>query len=197
MPTKQQTKVLNFVRGHIASHGRAPTLEEIGEHLGGRSRGAVHRLVQILIDEGFLARNSSGWRSLEAVDQANHCDLPMLGRIAAGSPIEAIEDQEVLSFSDLFGGPNRYALKVTGDSMVEAGILDGDSIIVEHADSAEDGEIIVALVDGVEVTLKRLKTRSDGQVELIAENSLIPPMVYDARRVKVQGVLIGQLRSYR
>mgnify|MGYP000586332632 CR=1 FL=1 len=122
--------------------------------------------------------------------------IPLLGRIAAGQPIEAIEDANYLDLAAFFIGPDRYALRVTGESMMDVGILDGDTVILRKQDSARPGDIVVALIDGQEATLKRLGDTRDGVVELIPENSTMDTMRYDAGRVSFQGVLVGQLRSY-
>ena len=122
--------------------------------------------------------------------------VPLLGRIAAGLPIEAIEDQDHLDLAGLFAGPDRYALRVSGDSMIEAGILDGDTVIVRKQDVANVGDIVVALIDGHEATLKRLGPSVGGTVELVPANAALAPMRYPAARVRVQGVLVGQLRRY-
>ena len=196
MLTPAQTEVLEFVRQYTGKHGYAPTLEEIGAGLGLRSKGHVHRLVEALIQKGHLVRGSSGWRQLEVVGQSDEPVLPLLGRIAAGQPIEAIPGEDTLNLSEFLLGPGRYALRVVGDSMIGAGILNGDTVVVEHCDTAQDGEIVVALIDEETATLKRLKCRKDRQIELIAENPAIAPMVYLAERVRIQGVVVGQLRAY-
>lgn len=195
MLTKQQKKTLQFVKTHIQEHQHAPTIGEICDALGLSSRGSVHKLVQALIDKNYLVRASSGWRSLQLVEQ--HNTLPLVGRIAAGQPIEAIPGEENLNLSEFLLGPNRYALRVVGDSMIEAGILDGDTVIIKQASTADNGEIVVALIDGENATLKRLKKRDDGSIELIAENPDIAPLIYPAERVQIQGIVAGQLRSYR
>ena len=122
--------------------------------------------------------------------------IPLLGRIAAGQPIEAIEDANYLDLAAFFIGPDRYALRVTGESMIDVGILDGDTVILRKQNTANTGDIVVALIDGQEATLKRLGDTIDGVVELIPENQSMPTMRYDAARVSFQGVLVGQLRSY-
>jgi len=122
--------------------------------------------------------------------------IPLLGRIAAGQPIEAIEDTSYLDLAAFFIGPDRYALRVSGESMTDVGILDGDTVILRKQDTASCGDIVVALIDGQEATLKRLGQVSDGLVELIPENSAMSTMHYAAHRVSFQGVLVGQLRSY-
>ena len=122
--------------------------------------------------------------------------LPLLGRIAAGRPIEAIEDQSHLDLAAFLVGPDRYALRVTGESMVDVGILDGDTVILRKQETARRGDIVVALIDGQEATLKRLGETRDGLIELIPENRSMTTMRYAASRVRLQGVLVGQLRNY-
>ena len=123
--------------------------------------------------------------------------LPLLGRIAAGQPIEAIPGEEEINLSEFFVNHNRFVLRVAGDSMIEDGILDGDMVVVEKRDTADNGEIVVALIDGAEATLKRLHKNRDGTVTLRPANSRMPPMRYSAVRVRIQGVVVGQFRSYR
>jgi len=122
--------------------------------------------------------------------------IPLLGRIAAGQPIEAIEDTNYLDLAAFFIGPDRYALRVSGESMIDVGILDGDTVILRKQDTARKGDIVVALIDSQEATLKRLGNVKEGGVELIPENSSMATMRYAAHRVSFQGVLVGQLRSY-
>ncbi len=122
--------------------------------------------------------------------------IPLLGRIAAGQPIEAIEDANYLDLAAFFIGPDRYALRVSGESMIDVGILDGDTVILRKQNTAKTGDIVVALIDEQEATLKRLGNTRDGTVELIPENESMATMRYSAARVSFQGVLVGQLRSY-
>jgi repressor LexA len=122
--------------------------------------------------------------------------MPLLGRVAAGRPIEAIQGEETLDLSGMLLGPGRFALRVVGDSMIGAGILSGDTVVVKQAQTARDGEIVVALIDNDVATIKRLKRRKDGDIELIAKNPTIAPMIYSPSRVLIQGVVVGQLRTY-
>lgn len=201
MLTNLENRLLAFIRDFIRRHGAGPTLSEIAAGLGLQSRGTVHRYVRSLVDKGLLEHRPGSKRGLRLVEgeagPAHAPTLPLLGRIAAGRPIEAIPGEDEINLSDFLMGPNRYALRVFGDSMIGAGILDGDTVVVEHRDSARDGEIVVALIDDQEATLKRLRRRSDGSVMLIAENPAMPPMIYSAERVRIQGVVVAQLRSYR
>jgi repressor LexA len=199
MLTPLETRVLSFIQDFIRHHGAGPTLSEIAAGLGLQSRGTVHRYVQALVDKGRIEHRPGSKRGLRlaAPEVATALTLPLLGRIAAGRPIEAIPGEDEINLSDFLLGPDRYALRVFGDSMIGVGILDGDTVVVEHCDTARDGAIVVALIDDQEVTLKRLRRRNDGGVMLVAENPAMPPMIYAAERVRIQGVVVAQLRSYR
>ena len=122
--------------------------------------------------------------------------IPLLGKIAAGLPIEAIHDEDHLDLAGFFIGPDRYALRVTGDSMVDDGILDGDTVIVKKQTTAKTGDIVVALIDAQEATLKRLGRVANGMVELVPANTNLQNMLYAANRVALQGIVVGQMRSY-
>ncbi len=200
MLTELEQRILDAIRFHISQQGRSPTLVEIGAAVGVTSKGTLHRYVQGLIDKGHLVRNHAGWRGLQLVEEEGADErgsLPLLGQIAAGLPIEAIPGHDKLNLMDFFMGPGRFILKVVGDSMIDVGILDGDMVVIRHAQQAYSGEIVVALIDGEEATLKRLKYLNDGRVKLIPENSTMQPFVYAAHRVRIQGVLVGQMRSYQ
>ncbi len=198
MLTRQQQNTLQYIEKFIADNGFSPSLIEIAEGIGIASKGVVHRYVQALIQQGYLRMNSGRHRGLELVspEAEDVLALPFVGKIAAGHPIEAIENYDTIDIGEMLLGPGRFALKVQGDSMIDAGILDGDTVIVRSCNSARDGEIVVALVNNEEATLKRLKNRGDGTVALIPENSEMQPMIYPADRVAIQGVLVGQLRTY-
>ena len=197
--TTQQKRVLDFIRAFIARHGHAPTLREIGEGVDIQSRGAVHRHVQTLLERGVLKRARRGWRTLELAEKAEDdaATLPLLGKIAAGRPIEAIPGHDEVNIADMLLGTDRYALQIEGDSMIDAGILDGDTVIIRRSDTADDGDIVVALIDNEEVTLKRLQHLSGRRIKLIPENRAMTPLIYAGDRVRIQGVLAGQLRVYR
>lgn len=198
MLTRLEEKILQFITRYIARQGHAPTLEEIGAGVGIRSRGTVHRYVQSLVDKGHVYREGRSWRSLRLTGERSKrsLTLPLAGRIAAGNPIEAIPGEEELDLDSLFEGPDRFALRVKGDSMIEAGILDGDYVVLRQTVTARDGDIVVALIDGEEATLKRFR-HNGRQIELIPENSELTPLVYPPDRVQIQGVLIGQVRGYQ
>lgn len=201
MLTDRQKQVYDYLRGYVRTHRQTPKLREIAEHLGIQSRGTVHRYLQALVQDGLIEvepDRARGIRLLEAVEvPAKSFCLPLLGRIAAGLPIEAIPDQDEIDLSEFFIRPNRFVLKVTGESMIEAGILDGDMVVVEQASTARDGEIVVALIDREEATLKTIRRNADKSISLIPANSSMKPMRYPAERVQIQGVVVGQMRSYR
>lgn len=200
MLTARQHKTLIFISKFLAREGYAPSLAEIGAALNIQSRGTVHRHVRALARAGcieLIPGRKRGIRLPQPTDAGDACSLPLVGRIAAGRPIEAIPDQDHLNLADFLLGPHRFALQVVGDSMVEAGILNGDTVVIERRDYARNGEIAVALIDGENATLKRIRHRGNGQVELIPANRAMQTMVYPAERVLIQGVVVGQLRSYR
>jgi repressor LexA len=200
MPTDRARQVYDFVQAYAARHGYAPKLREIADHLGIASRGVVHRHLRALEREGLIRIDpdrARGVRLPKARAAAARFSLPLLGRIAAGRPIEAIPGEDEIDLSEFFVNRDRFVLRVAGDSMIEDGILDGDMVVVEKRDTADDGEIVVALIDGAEATLKRLQRNRDGTVTLRPANSRMPPMRYGAARVRIQGVVVGQFRSYR
>lgn len=223
MLTRKQHELICFIEDRLAETGISPSFEEMKEALGLKSKSGVHRLISALEERGFLKRLPNRARALEVVRNPERgakaaqdnvvafppravprpapvandiIELPLHGRIAAGVPIEAFEDSAQLAVPAALLGPgDHYALEVSGDSMVEAGILDGDYALVQRSETARDGEIVVALVDGQDATLKYF--RRDGRnVRLDPANGAYEPQVYEAHRVMVQGRLAGLLRRY-
>ncbi len=199
MSTDRGRQVYDFIRAYSARHGYAPKLREIAQHLGIASRGVVHRHLRALETEGLIAIEPDRARGvrLRRSRPARPFTLPLLGRIAAGRPIEAIAGEDEIDLSEFFVNSNRFVLRVQGDSMIEDGILDSDMVIVEKRDTADNGDIVVALIDGTEATLKRLQKNRDGTVTLRPANAALPPLRLSAARVRIQGVVVGQFRSYR
>jgi repressor LexA len=197
--TDKQQLTLDFIQRYIAIHTVSPKLQEIAEGIGIRSRGVAHRYVQALADAGFISVNEGRHRGIQLQKPSPfraESTLPLLGKIAAGKPVEAIPGEDEIDLRDFFGH-NNFAIRVQGDSMIEAGILDGDTVIIEFRETANDGDIVVALIDETETTLKRFKRSKKGRyIKLIPANKDMEPMVYEAERVRIQGVLIGQLRKY-
>ncbi|MFP4614706.1 MAG: transcriptional repressor LexA [Thiohalorhabdus sp.] len=197
--TPRQREILELIRAAVARDGVAPTLEELARDAGLASKATVHKHLAALEAAGAIRTRPGRARGLELVDGAppGLATVPLLGRVAAGRPIDAVEDPEAIQIPEAFlGSGETYALEVRGDSMAEDGILDGDWVIVERRDTAEDGEVVVALVDGAEATLKRIHHRG-ATVVLEPANAAYAPLEYAAERVRVRGVVIGQMRSYR
>ncbi len=199
MFTLQQSKTFDFIKKFINKNNYSPSLNEIALGIGITSRGVAHRYVNALIEKGYLYKQPNSQRSLEIVDpeEINQSfSIPFLGKIAAGLPLEAIADDSELDLGQFFAGPDKFALRVSGESMIEIGINDDDYVIIKKQQTAMDGDIVVAMIDRSEVTLKRFRRRPDNQIALIPENREMEAMVYDESRVTVQGILIGQMRAY-
>lgn len=196
--TRRQQAILEHLRRSRADQAHPPTLDELCQALGLRSRGSMHKHVQALVDAGYVEPLSGKQRGvrLREEPEGDAQMLPLLGRIAAGRPIEALENPEPVEVpARLRGQGSCYVLEVSGDSMIDAGILDGDWVVVEQRDHARDGEIVVALVDDEEATLKRIE-QTPGACILHPANPTLSPMRYPPDRVRIQGVLVGQMRAY-
>ena len=195
MLTEREQDTLSFISSYYAKERKAPLLTEIAGGLGIQSKGVVHRYVSALEENGYIVRNPKT-RGIELVDHPDVDELPFLGRIAAGRPIEAIEDKQIMNFTHLLGGPNRYVLQVKGHSMIEEGIRNGDLVVIEHASNARSNQIVVALIDGEDATLKRIQYPKKDLIRLVPANKTMQPKEYSAKRVAIQGVLVGQVRTY-
>jgi len=198
MLTHSQQRTLDYIQAYILRNGHAPTYPEIAEGIGIQSQGTAHRYVKALLEMGYLLNEEGSHRGLRLPDNeiGQGMSIPLLGKIAAGQPIEAIAGHDGINLNQMFGGDNRYALKVDGESMIELGILDGDTVVIESCSTASKDSVIVALIDNYEVTLKIYRPLSHGRIKLIPANSNMEPMVYPADRVQIQGVLVGTLRTY-
>ncbi len=195
MLTEREQTTLQFIVDFYAKSRKSPLLTEIAEGLGIQSKGVVHRYLSSLKEQGYIRRHQKH-RGIELVDHPNYDELPLLGRIAAGKPIEAIENRELINFAHLLGGTNRYVLQVKGHSMIDEGIRSGDLVVIEQAKMARSNQIVVALIDNHEATLKRIKFPNRDTVRLIPANKNMQPKNYSANRVTIQGVLVGQVRMY-
>ncbi len=198
--TRRQKEILDFLDRHISRKGYAPTIEEIGEHFGLSSLATVHKHLTNLQNKGLVKRDWNRSRALELVPThvaVKAVELPLLGRVAAGSPIEAITASETIFVpEDMVGRNDTYVLQVKGDSMIDEQIRDGDFVIVENRKSARDGEMVIALLDGENATLKKMYREGGGQVRLQPANARLKPLVVDQDRLRIQGVVIGVLRKY-
>jgi repressor LexA len=197
--TRRQREVYDFVRGFVAERGYSPSLEEIGAAFGLASVATVHKHVQHLVEKGYLRKAWNRSRSVEPAEGAEGptVALPLLGTVAAGSPIEAIEVREHLQVpaSLIPAGRECFALRVRGDSMIDEQIRDGDVVVVEARPEARDGETVVALVRGSDATLKKLYRRG-AQVRLQPANPRMGPIDLPAADVEVRGVVRGLIRRY-
>jgi repressor LexA len=227
MLTRKQRDLLEFIHKRVQRDGVPPSFDEMKEALDLRSKSGIHRLITALEERGFIRRLAHRARAIEIVKmpegmekggfaprviegdrsdpprgampvEAAATELPVMGRIAAGTPIEAISEvasHVAVPQQMLRGGRSHYALEVKGDSMIEAGINDGDIVVIEEGSTAENGDIVVALVEGQEATLKRLR-RKGGMIALEAANPAYETRVFRDDQVAVQGKLVGLIRSY-
>jgi repressor LexA len=198
--TKRQKEILDFLARHIERKGYAPTIEEIGEHFGLSSLATVHKHLQNLQDKGLVKRAWNRSRALELIPTTvtvRAVELPLLGRVAAGTPIEAVQSTETIFVPEgMVGKRDTYVLQVKGDSMIDEQIRDGDYVIVEDRRSARDGEMVIALLGGENVTLKKLYREGGGKVRLQPANNRMKPIMVDQGDLTIQGVVIGVLRKY-
>ena len=196
--TRRQRAILEHLRENRERQAHPPTLDELCRELGLRSRGSLHKHIQALVNAGHVEPLSGKQRGvrLRDSDEDDVLTLPLLGRIAAGCPIEALENPQDLEVPRQLRGEGRcYVLQVRGDSMTEEDILDGDWVVVEQRDQARDGEIVVALIDGEEATLKRIEQTPSACI-LHPANPDLAPLSYAPERVRIQGVVTGQMRAY-
>jgi len=199
--TERQRDVLDFIEKSLDRSGVAPTLREISEAFGFASTASAQKHIALLERKGFLRREKHQKRGLvlvqrQSIEFQSQIELPLLGLVAAGSPIESIPDPEPVSVPpDFVRSGNNFVLKVRGESMIEDGIHDGDLVVVQSTAEAADGDMVVAMVDG-EVTLKRLYRQAPDTIRLQPANSEMKPIFVDAESLTVQGIVVGLLRRY-
>lgn len=197
--TRRQKEVLDFLSDFTQKNGYSPSYEEIAEGLGLNSLATVHKHVSNLQSKGLLHRDHNRSRSIDVLParsgKRSTERMPLLGRIAAGRPVEAIESAESISLGDIIGNREVFALEVRGDSMRDEHIMSGDYVLVERTRTAREGEIIVALVDGTDATLKRFY-REGNLVRLQPSNTEMAPIYAPAANVAIQGKVLGVLRKY-
>ncbi|MDH5591783.1 MAG: transcriptional repressor LexA, partial [Gammaproteobacteria bacterium] len=200
MLTQRQQDTLDFIRNYIQEFGKAPLVSEIAEGLNLTSQGTTHRYIQALVDEGVLERLVGRTRGLRLVGQESGNDepeavtLPVMGKIAAGRLVEAVPDESEIDLGEMFSGKGRFVLKVNGDSMIDKAIMSGDWVVIQSQQTARHGDIVVALIDGYDATLKTLLLNDDGTITLMPANVNYEPVTLPAQRVAIQGVVVGQLR---
>lgn len=197
--TRRQREILDYLAEFIQQHGYAPSLEEIGRRFGLSSLATVHKHLTNLEAKGFIRRAWNRSRSVELVPTRvgrRAVELPLLGTVAAGAPIEAVASSETIAVpEDIVAARDTYALRVRGNSMIDEQIRDGDIVILEDRKSADNGEMVIALLDGADVTLKKFY-RDDGRIRLQPANPALRPLVVEPDQVQIQGVVVGVVRRY-
>ena len=198
--TKRQREIFDYLNEFIQQNGYAPSLEEIGHRFGLSSLATVHKHLTNLQEKGFIKRAWNRSRSVEMVPArtgGRAIELPLLGFVAAGSPIEAVTSNETIAVpEDFVGKRDTYVLRVRGDSMIDEQIRDGDLVIVEDRKTAQNGETVVALLGGSDVTLKKFYRDPGGRIRLQPANTTMQPIFVDPDQVQVQGVVVGVMRKY-
>ncbi len=214
--TKRQYRVLAFLDSFVRRNGYCPSYDEVRKALGLASLATVHKHMNTLQRKGYIRRDPNRSRSIEVIDRRPMIEadalsakgehdpgpmhraesLPLLGRIAAGRPVEAFASQEALSLQEFVGNKNVYVLQVKGDSMIEDHICDGDYVVVESTSGADNGDTVVALVQGNEATLKRFYRERDGRLRLQPANPSMAPIFVEQGELEIQGRVIGVLRKY-
>lgn len=198
--TKRQREILDFLNEFIQQHGYAPSLEEIGKRFSLSSLATVHKHLTNLQEKGFIRRLWNRSRSVELLPSrggGRAVELPMLGYVAAGMPIEAVTTAESIAVPEAMvsGKRDTYVLRVRGDSMIDEQIRDGDWVIVEDRKSADNGDMVIALVGGTDVTLKTFYLEQ-GRIRLQPANATMQPILVDPDAVQIQGVIVGVMRRY-
>jgi repressor LexA len=199
--TRRQKQILDYLQSYIHKQGYAPSFEEIAEHFSFRSLATVHEHLTNLERKGYIQRGHNESRAIEMVPvpgQSGATELPLLGQVAAGLPIEAVVTPESIAVpNDLIPRRgNSYVLRVQGDSMIDEHIESGDFVVVHGRDSADNGEMVVALVDGTSATVKRLYREPGGWIRLQPANETIRPIRVHEDNVLIQGVVVGVIRKY-
>jgi repressor LexA len=199
--TKRQREILDYIDAFIADQGYAPSFEEIAEHFGYSSLATVHEHLSNLERKGYIRKSYNESRSIEMVEGdsgVRALELPLLGAVAAGLPIEAVQDRESISvpLDMVRPGKDNFVLRVQGNSMIDEQIRDGDYIVVAAQPTASDGEVVVALVGGESATVKKFYREPGNQVRLQPANPTMEPLVVSAQDVVVQGVVVGLIRRF-
>lgn len=202
---KKQKQILDFISQYIQVNGYSPTLQEIADAMGLSSLATVHEHLQALERKNIIKRYEGAVRGIEVVDNSINAslsavELPLIGYIAAGEPIEAIENDlsTVMVSPDMVSKSKRcFVLQVKGSSMIDEGIMDGDYVVLKQQDTAENGQIVVALIDEGFATLKKFFKESGGKIRLQPANQEMDPIIVDSNQVKIQGVVTGIVRRYK
>jgi repressor LexA len=195
--TERQKEIYEFIRLKIETRGYGPTVREIGDQFDIKSPNGVMCHLKALEKKGLIKREGRSARAIQLLGHqlGRRSGLPLLGKVAAGAPVEAIEQDERLEYDDLFGGPERYVLRVQGQSMIEDHIQEGDYVVIQKKDTAQNGETVVMMIDN-DVTLKRFY-REQGRIRLEPANGTMKPIIVDdTHDARILGTLVGVLRKY-
>ena len=196
--TRRQNEILDYVRSFLSQHGYSPTLEEIAHHFRLASLNGVFKHLRALEERGFIRRLSNQARSIQVLDPPGgpSSRLPLLGYVRAGQPVEAVVNVEEISVPESFlTSRDNYVLRVQGDSMIEEHIRDGDYVVVEQREVANNGQMVVALIDGEKATLKTFY-REGRRIRLQPANTALEPIYVNEERIAIQGVVVGIMRRY-
>lgn len=195
--TKRQKEIFEYLREYLEENGYSPSLEEIGRHFAIKSMNGVHKHLKVLEERGYIKRLANKARSIQLIPEARHQNIvPLLGFIAAGQPIEAVESPEEVEIPEyLLARGEHYLLEVVGDSMIDHHIQDGDRVIIRKTDQADNGDTVVALIDGEDTTLKQF-FREERIIRLQPANNKMDPIYVDESRLRIQGILVGLIRKY-
>tara|TARA_B100000035_G_scaffold121098_1_gene102898 strand:+ start:2829 stop:3419 length:591 start_codon:yes stop_codon:yes gene_type:complete len=196
MLTEKEQEVYDFIIRYRDDNGYSPLLREIASSIGIKSKGVVHRYIKSLEKSGLIACHSNKHRGFSIIGHKKIFNINSLGKISAGGPIEAVPDQDILELEHMFSNEKCYALKVQGDSMIDAGIHDNDWVIVEKTNKISNSKVAVILIDNQDVTLKYYKLLNKDTVELIPANKKFDSTIYHISRISIQGIVIGQIRVY-
>lgn len=196
--TPRQKGILDYISGFIVDHGYSPSFREIAEHFHFSSTGTVAEYISILEEKGYLSKSALAARSLQVstTSEEPRFEIPLIGLVAAGYPIEAIRTSETIDIPRDMLGRRTFALKVKGTSMIGDGIFDGDYVIIEPTNSPRNGDIVIALIDNENATLKRFYDENR-QIRLQPSNSSLRPMRYERSRVTIQGKVRGVIRKFK
>jgi repressor LexA len=225
MLTTREQQALDFIADFIQTHSKSPVFSEISQGLGIQAKSHIHRILKALENKGYIERTrqhrsikilktpQSRAKSENAkkhdvnamtesqltqsrISNSSRSNLQLVGSIAAGNPIEAIEVPEIIDINQMFAADNHFLLKVRGDSMQDIGIVDGDYVVIEQTQQVNNGDVVVALIDNLEATLKRIQFLTNDHIRLIPENQHLIAKDYLRSRINIQGRLIGQFRHY-
>jgi repressor LexA len=199
--TKRQREILTYLSAYSEQNGFAPSFEEIAEHFDYNSLATVHEHLTNLERKGYIKRHYNESRAIEILPSEatpKAIELPLLGSVAAGMPIEALEDNETFSVPDSFigRGGNHYVLRVRGNSMVDEQIKDGDFVVVNQRERADNGEMVIALIQGNSATVKKYYRERDGRIRLQPANETMQPIYVHENDISIQGIVVGVLRRY-